>query len=526
MSNTAKEILFDEEARNRLREGIDQLADAVAITLGPRGRNVGLQSSWGSPTITSDGYSIAKEIELKDPFLNMGASMAKEVAAKIKEKAGDGTTTGILLLRTLVQEGLKNIAAGATPTLLKRGMDKALNALLKELHATATSVTTHEEIQHIASVSASGHAEVGETIASCFEKVGRDGVISIEEGKLMHTEIELVEGMQFERGYASTHFCTDAVRLIAEMHKPLILITDKKLSSAQELLPILQTTCMGGQELLIIADDIDGDALSTLVYNKLRGTIKVVAVKAPSFGDRRKAILEDLAVLTGAQLISEDKGLSIKEADLTLLGRADRVLITKDRTTIIGGGGSVAAIQARIAQIDHELSEDPSNYERDELKLRRGKLKSGVALIRVGAPTESALKTAKQLYEDSLNATRAALEEGIVPGGGVALLRASRAATTALEGDEALGAQILLRACEAPFRQIVLNAGHEPSICLAEALAKGPSFGFNAIAERVEDLLKSGVIDPAKVVATSLKNAVSMAGMVLLSEVLMAPVTE
>ena len=426
MTGKAKEIVFEEDARNALREGIDQLADVVAITLGPRGRNVGLQASWGSPTITSDGNSIAKDVELKDPFLNMGVSMGKEVAAKIKEKSGDGTTTGILLLRALVQGGVKNIASGANPIAIKRGMDKALETVLKEIDSFSVSVKNSQDTRNIATVSASGNKEVGEMIANCFDKVGKSGVVAIEEGKGTETTLEIVDGMQFDRGYLSAYFATNAEKLIVEMARPALLITDKKISSVQEILPILQQIAATGQELLIIADEIEGDALSTLVVNKLRGTLKVAAVKAPGFGDRRKAILEDIAILTGAQVVTEEKGLVLREAEADVLGKADQIVITKEKTTIVGGKGNANEIKARIAQIDAEISKTTSSYDREKLEERKAKLQGGVALIKVGAPTESEMKKKKQMYEDSLNSTRSALEEGIVPGGGVALLFASR----------------------------------------------------------------------------------------------------
>lgn len=492
-----KEIIFEEEARNALKSGIDQLADVVAITLGPRGRNVGLDTSWGSPTITSDGNSIANDVELKDPFVNMGVAMGKEVAAKIKEKSGDGTTTGIVLLRALVQGGVKNIASGANPIAIKRGMDLACAAVLKEIDAMAAVIKNTQDTKNIATVSASGNQEVGETIASCFEKVGKTGVVTIEEGSGTATSVEIVEGMQFDKGYVSAY-------LVTEMTHPSILITDKKISSAQEILSLLQHAAAAGQELLIIADDIDGDALSTLVVNKLRGTLKVAAVKAPGFGDRRKEMLEDIAALTGATVVTEDKGMLLRDATPDVLGRADKVHVEKDKTTIVGGKGDAKQIQARIAQIDED----------DE---RKAKLQGGVALIKVGAHTESEMKKKKQLFEDSLNATRAALENGIVPGGGIALLKASQLKLE-LGKEESIGAQILLRACSAPFKQIVQNTGYDSSIVLEEVLAKGKNFGFNALSEKVEDLIKCGVIDPAKVVKMSLSHAVSMAGMVILSE--------
>lgn len=521
-----KEILFEEDARNALRDGIDELANVVAITLGPKGRNVGLDASWGSPTITSDGNSIAKDVELKDTFRNMGVSMGKEVAAKIKEKAGDGTTTGIVLLRALVQGGVKNIASGANPIAIKRGMDKMLEKLFAEIDAMSIEVKDDRDTQNIATVSASGNLEVGKKIAECFEKVGRDGIIAIEEGKGTETTIEVVEGMQLDRGYASAYFATNAEKMTVEMSNAALLITDKKITSAQEILSILQHIATTGQELLIIAEEIEGDALSTLVVNKLRGTLKVAAIKAPGFGDRRKALLEDIATLTGATVVSEEKGLVLREAGAEVLGSADQILIDKEKTTIVGGKGESKAIQDRIAQINGELSDTSSSYDREKLEERKAKLQGGVALIKVGAPTESEMKKKKQMFEDSLNSTRSALEEGIVPGGGVALLRASISLKLDLPKEEAVGAQILLKACEAPFKQIVTNAGHDSSVVLDEVMKKERNFGFNAMSEKVEDLIKSGVIDPAKVIKSSLSHAVSMAGIVLLSEALIANAKE
>lgn len=518
-----KEIVFEEDARNALKAGIDKLADVIAITLGPKGRNVGLQASWESPTITSDGDSIAKSIELKNKFENMGVAMAKEVAAKIKEKAGDGTTTGIVLLRALVQGGMKNIASGANPISIKRGMDKTLEILLKEIDAMATSVKTTQETQNIATVSASGNQEVGQKIAECFAKVGKEGVITIEQGKGIETTLELVDGMQFDRGYASAYFVTNAEKLIVEMSGAQVLITDKKISSAQEILPLLQHVATTGQELLIIADDIEGEALSTLVINKLRGTLKVAAVKAPGFGDRRKEMLEDIAALTGAQVISEEKGLILREATSDLLGSSDQIIIDKEKTTIVGGKGNAAEIKSRIAQIEGEIAKATSNYDKEKLQERKAKLQGGVAVVKVGAPTESEMKKKKQWYEDSLNATRAALQEGIVTGGGVALFRASRNLKAGnLPKEEEVGAQILTKACEAPLRQIVSNTGYDPSVMIEDILKQDKHFGFNALSEKVEDLFKSGVMDPAKVVKNALKHAVSMATMVLLSEALIA----
>jgi chaperonin GroEL len=527
MSTTPKEMIFEEEARNALCAGIDQLADVVAMTLGPRGRNVGLQGSWGSPTITNDGNSIVKDVELKDSYHNIGVSMGKEVAAKIKEKSGDGTTTGILLLRALVKAGVKNIASGANPIAIKRGMDKALEKLLKEIDKMAIEIKTSQDTLNIATVSASGHKEIGEKIGSCFERIGKTGTIAIEEGKSVETTIEIVEGMEFDRGYLSTYFCTDNEKLIAEMLHPHILVTDKKISSAQDLLPILQHIAATGQELLIIADDLDGEALSTLVINKLRGTLKVAAVKAPAFGDRRKEILEDLAILTGGELVTEDKGLILREVDATVLGRATQVTISKEKTVLVGGEGQKAKIQMRIDQIEAQIQAATSSYDKEKLQERKAKLQGGVAVIKVGAPTEAEMKQKKQMFEDSLNATRSALEEGIVVGGGIALLRASRAYKNEhLNKEESVGADILVKACEAPFRQIVLNGGFDPSVILSEVLKQPDSFGFNALTEKVEDLKQAGVMDPVKVIKNSLTHAVSVAGIVLLSEAIIVNAKE
>lgn len=518
----AKEILFEEDARCALRDGIEELANVIAITLGPKGRNVGLDASFGSPVITSDGNSIAKDVELKDTFRNMGVSMGKEVAAKIKEKSGDGRTTGVVLLRALVQGGIKNIASGASPIAIKRGMDKTLEKLLQEIDALSLEIKDDRETENIATVSASGNREVGKKIAECFQKVGRSGIVTIEQGKGTEDSIEIVDGMQLERGYASAYFITNAERMLVEMENPSVLITDKKISSIQEILPILQHVASTGSELLLIADDIEGDALSTLVVNKLRGTLKIAAIKAPGFGDRRKALLEDIAILTGATVVSEEKGLLLREAESDVLGSAERIVIDKDKTTIVGGKGNHDAIQGRIAQIKAELSLTTANYDKEKLEERKAKLQGGVAVIKIGAHTESEMKKKKQMFEDSLNSTRSALEEGIVPGGGVTLIQASRNLKIDLSLEEAVGAQILLKACEAPFRQIVTNTGLDASVTLDAVLQKGKNFGFNALSEKVEDLLQCGVIDPAKVVKNSLSHAVSMAGIVLLTDALIA----
>ncbi|MBS0615808.1 MAG: chaperonin GroEL [Verrucomicrobia bacterium] len=523
----AKELIFEEDAREKLGKGIQQLADVVAVTLGPKGRNVGLEANWGAPTITNDGNSIVKDIEFKDQYLNMGALLGKELAAKMKEKCGDGTTTTILLLRSLVENGVKNIASGSSPIGLKRGMDKAVEALLQEIEKMTTRIQSDEEIKNIATVSASGNVEIGQIIAEAIQKTGKKGVITIEEGKTTETLIEMVEGMQFDRGYSSPYFCTDSVTLKAELSFPKILITDKKISSAQEILQILQGVASSGQEILIIADDIDGDALSTLVVNRLRGILKVCAVKAPGFGDRRKALLEDIAILTGATVISEDKGMTLKDADVAVLGEAEKIIISKETTTIVGGKGEPKAIADRAHQIELESQKTTNSYDKEKLDERKAKMSGGVAVIHVGAATEPEMKQKKQAFEDSLNSTKAALEEGVVPGGGVALLRASAAVEkTKLQGDELVGAKIVFKACAAPFRQIVQNAGHDSSIILNDVLSKEAHWGFNAISEKVEDLTGAGVIDPAKVVKSSLTFAVSTASMVLLSEVLIGEAPE
>jgi chaperonin GroEL len=524
--STAKEFVFEQEARNKLRNGINKLADVVGVTLGPKGRNVGLQASWGAPTITNDGHSIVKDVELKDQYENMGVSLGKEVASKMKEKCGDGTTSSILLLRALVHNGVKNIASGASPITLKRGMDKALEAVLGELEKIAIAINHDNEIKNIAIASASGNVAIGEMIADAVKKVGKEGVITIEEGKGVQTHVEMVEGMQFDRGYLSAYFCTNAEAMSTEMHQAKILITDKKISSIQEILPILQTVATTASELIIIAEDIEGDALSTLVVNKLRGTLKVAAVKAPGFGDRRKAMLEDIAILTGGTLISEETGTLLKDATVEMLGSAEKILITKDKTTIIGGKGSSESIQARIKQLEAESSNSTSTYDKEKLDERKAKLSGGVAVIRVGAATEPEMKQKKQMFQDSLSSTKAAIEEGIVIGGGCALLRAGKSACLKLDKEETIGAQIVFDACGAPFKQIVSNTGLDSSVLLEAVLKSAPSFGFNAMSEKVEDLLKTGVVDPAKVVKNALRFAVSTAGVVLLSEALIGNAPE
>ncbi|MBA3720808.1 MAG: chaperonin GroEL [Parachlamydiaceae bacterium] len=527
MSTTPKEIIFEEEARELLLAGIKKLADVVAFTLGPKGRNVGLEKSWGAPTITNDGASIIRDIELKNKYENMGCAMAKEVVQKIKEKCGDGTTTGTLLLRALVESGIKHISAGASPIGIKRGIDKAVEAAVKEIEKAAIPIKTKNETRNIAIVSASGNQEIGDLIAEAMEKVGNSGAITIEEGKTTETAIEVVKGMKFDRGYVSPYLCTNAEKMIVDMNNAQILLVDKKVSNIHELLPVLQSVAAAGKELLIIAEDIEGDALSTLVVNKLRGTLKVAAVKAPGFGDRRKAMLEDIAVLTGATVISEEVGMSLKEIAPTALGNAEKIIITKDTTTIVNGSGTPDQISGRIKQIDNEISKASSSYDKEKLEERRAKLTGGVAVIRVGAATETEMKQKKQMFDDSLNSTKAALEEGIVPGGGVALLTASRAIQTLkLEGDEAVGAKIVQQACEAPIKQIAYNTGFDGSVILSQVLQSPKNYGFNAMTEKVEDLVAAGVIDPAKVVKNTLTYAASTAGIVLLSEALIADADE
>ena len=527
MSLTPKELIFDEEARGKLKEGIDCLADTVGITLGPKGKNVGLATSFGAPTITNDGNSIVKDIELKDPYANMGVSMGKEVGQKIKEHSGDGTTTGIILLRALVAQGVKNISSGANPINIKRGIEKAVTLVLNEIDHLAIPVDQPQAIENIATVSASGNQEIGKTIFEAIEKVGKMGVITIEEGKGITTTIDMVEGMQFDRGYTSPYFCTNSEKMSVQLNNAKILITDKKISSIQELLPILQNIASSGSELLIIAEDIERDVLSTLVVNKLRGTLKVCAVKAPGFGDRRKALLDDIAILTGAIVVSEEKGMHLKDVTSDVLGQAEKIEITKDTTTLIGGLGEKEEITSRIKQIDAELSNATNSYDKEKLNERKAKLGGGVAVIRVGAPTEVEMKQKKQSFEDSLNSTRAAQESGYVPGGGITLLRASqKLKSLELHGEEQVGVHIVLKACEAPFRQIVENCGKDSSLFLEEVLTKGNNFGFNAATEEVEDLIKSQVIDPAKVVKNCLKYASSVAVIALLSEVLIIDAPE
>lgn len=527
MTSTPKEIIFEEEARDLLLAGIKELADVVAVTLGPKGRNVGLEASWGAPKITCDGGSIIKEITLPNQYKNMGVSMAKEVVQKIKEKCGDGTTTGTLLLCSMVEKGVKCVSAGASPISVKRGMEKAVEAVVSAIKEKAIAIEDLSETENIATASASGRHQIGKMIAEAYAKVGRGGVITIEEAKGIDTTIEVVEGMQFDRGYISAYFCTNADKLIVEMQNAQILLVDKKISNIHEIMPVLQATATAGRALLIIAEDIEGDALSTLVVNKIRGTLKVAAVKAPGFGDRRKAMLEDIAVLTGGTVVSEDAGMTLKEVTTEVLGSAEKITITKEHTTLINGGGSQEAIAGRTKLIENEIAQASNSYDVEKLQERKAKLGGGVAVIHVGAATEPEVKQKKQVFEDSLNSTKAALEEGTVPGGGVALLRASKAIEgLKLEGDEAIGADLVRRACRTPLKQIVTNAGRDGFVVLAEVEKMSCNFGFNAETEKVEDLIAAGVIDPAKVVINSLQHAASVAGIVLISEALIADAPE
>ncbi len=527
MSDAAKDLIFDEEARAKLRQGLDEITQVVAVTLGPKGRGVGLQASWGTPSVTSDGASIAKEVELADQYAQMGVMIAKEVSGKMKEKCGDGTTTSLLLLGALAGQGLKLVSAGHSPIEVKLGMEAALEAVLANLASSSHPVQGKEEILSIATASASGNAALGSLIAEAFEKVGKEGVITIEEGKTTETTIDIVQGMQFDRGYASAYFCTNAESMSVELENCKVLVTDKKISSIQEILPVLQAVAATGTPLLIIADDIEGDALSTLVINRLRGTLKVAAVKAPGFGDRKEAMLQDIAILTGATLISEKAGILLKDADASSLGSVERLHINKDKTTLIGGSGEPETIQIRAGQLAHEISQSKNSYDREHLETRRAKLLGGVGVIRVGGSTEPEVKEKKQKLQDSLNSAKAASRGGVVTGGGVALLRASDAVNSLqLEGGAKLGAEALRLACHAPFRQIVSNAGKDSSLLLEEVLRKGSSFGFNALTEKVEDLVKTGIVDPREVVENALKYAVSAAATTLLTEVLIGDAAE
>ncbi len=524
----AKQLAFSEEARNSIRRGVDILANAVKVTLGPRGRNVVIEKKFGAPTVTKDGVTVAKEIELEDPYENMGAQMVREVASKTSDVAGDGTTTATVLAQAIYREGLKNVAAGRNPMSLKRGVDKAVEAVVKKLKEISKEISDKSEIAHVAAVSANNDLEVGKIIADAMEKVGKDGVITVEEAKSLETTLEFVEGMQFDRGYLSPYFITDPERMEAVLEEPLILIFEKKISALKDIVPLLQRVAEMGKSLLIIAEDVEGEALATLVVNKIRGTLRCAAVKAPGYGERRKAMLEDIAILTDGKFISEDLGIKLENVTINDLGRAKKVVITKDDTTIIEGAGSKEAIMGRIQQIRKQIEETTSDYDREKLQERLAKLAGGVAVIKVGAATEVEMKNKKALFEDAMHATRAAVEEGIVPGGGVALLRCIPALDElkAEDEDEQVGINIVRRALEEPIRQIARNAGKEDSVIVEKVRSADFAIGYDAAKDEIVDMFKAGIIDPTKVVRTALQNAASVAGLMVTTEALVAEIPE
>ncbi|WP_420239670.1 chaperonin GroEL [Telmatobacter bradus] len=525
----AKQILHGEDSRQAILRGVNTLADAVKTTLGPKGRNVVIEKKFGSPTITKDGVTVAKEIELQDALENVGAQLVKEVASKTSDIAGDGTTTATVLAQAIYREGVKTVAAGANPTALKRGIDKAVIAINGALDAISKPVSD-DKVAQVGTISANGDTEIGEIIAEAVKVVGKDGVITIEESKTMHTGLETVDGMQFDRGYLSPYFVTDAERLEVILEDPYILIYEKKISAMKDLLPVLEQVARSGKPLVIIAEDVEGEALATLVVNKLRGTLNVAAVKAPGFGDRRKAILGDIAILTGGKAITEDLGIKLEGVKLEDLGSAKRITIDKDNTTIVDGAGKASDIEGRVKEIRSQIEKTTSDYDREKLQERLAKLVGGVAIIKVGAATETELKEKKARVEDALHATRAAVESGIVPGGGVALLRTAPAVDKlieSLEGDEKTGAKIIRRSIEEPLRQIIANAGEEGAVIVAKVLeSKDPYYGYNAATSEFEDLVKAGVIDPTKVTRTALQNAASIAGLLLTTEALIVEIPE
>jgi chaperonin GroEL len=523
----AKQLQFDEHARHALLRGVEKLSRAVKATLGPRGRNVVIDKKFGSPTITKDGVSVAKEIELEDPYENIGAQLVREVASKTSDIAGDGTTTATVLAESIYREGLKNVTAGANPTALQRGIDKAVEAVVEELKKISKPVKDKEEIQQVATVSANWDHTIGQIIADALEKVGKDGTVTVEEAKTIETSLDVVEGMQFDKGYLSPYFVTNAEDSEAVLEGAYILIHEKKISSLKDLLPLLEKTAKAGKPLLIIAEEVEGEALATLVVNKLRGTIQVCAVKAPGFGDRRKAILEDIAILTGGKLLSEDLGIKLESVPLEDLGRAKRIVVDKENTTIIEGEGKSSAIQGRVAQIRRQIDESTSDYDKEKLQERLAKLAGGVAVINVGAATETALKEKKARVEDALHATRAAVEEGIVPGGGVALIRCQKVLDhVKAHGDEAIGVSIIRRAVEQPLRTLVENAGGEGSVVVNEVKARKGAEGYNVATGEYVDLIKAGVVDPTKVTRTALQNAASISGLLLTTEVVITEIPE
>jgi chaperonin GroEL len=525
----AKDIKFDIEARDGLKRGVDALANAVKVTLGPKGRNVIISKSFGAPQVTKDGVSVAKEIELENELENMGAQMVKEVASKTNDLAGDGTTTATVLAQAIVKEGLKNVAAGANPMDLKRGIDKAVTAIVKDLDKQSQKVgSDSDKIKQVAAISANNDDTIGDLIATAFGKVGKEGVITVEEAKGMETYVDVVEGMQFDRGYLSPYFVTDADKMIADLENPYILLFDKKISNLQEILPILEPVAQSGRPLLIIAEDVEGQALATLVVNKLRGGLKIAAVKAPGFGDRRKAMLEDIAILTGGVVISEERGFSLENADLTMLGTAETVTIDKDNTTIVNGEGKAADIKARVNQIKAQIETTTSDYDKEKLQERLAKLAGGVAVLYVGAASEVEMKEKKDRVDDALHATRAAVEEGIVAGGGVALVRAKKTLEKIINEnlDETTGVQIVNKAIESPLRTIVENAGGEGSVVINKVLEGKKDFGYDAKSETYVDMLKAGIIDPKKVTRIALENAASVAGMILTTECALVDIKE
>lgn len=523
----AKEIIFADDARNRLYNGVKKLSDAVKVTMGPRGRNVLLQKSFGAPTITKDGVSVAKEIELADTIENMGAGLVREVASKTNDEAGDGTTTATVLAHAIFKEGLRNITAGANPIEVKRGMDKFASAVINELKNASKKVEGKKEIAQVATISANSDTSVGDLIAEAMEKVGKDGVITVEEAKSINDELNVVEGMQFDRGYLSPYFITNAEKMQVELSSPFILLFDKKISNLKDLLPVLEQIQKTGKPLLIIAEDIEGEALATLVVNKLRGVLNISAVKAPGFGDRRKAMLEDIAILTGGEVISEELGRTLESASLNDLGQADRVVIDKDNTTIVNGAGSKEAIDARISQIKAQIAETTSDYDKEKLQERLAKLSGGVAVIKVGAATETEMKEKKDRVDDALNATKAAVEEGIVIGGGAALIKAGNKVDLNLKGDELIGADIVKRALFAPLRQIAENAGFDAGVVAhAVSSADKANYGFNAASGEYVDMFEAGIIDPVKVERIALQNAVSVASLLLTTEATVSEIKE
>jgi chaperonin GroEL len=518
----AKDLLFSGDAHQKILAGVEKLARAVGATLGPRGRNVVIDKKFGAPTITKDGVTVAKEIELEDKFENMGAQLVKEVATKTNDIAGDGTTTATVLAHAIIKEGFKNVTAGSNPTLIKKGIDKAVDKVIEEIRKMARPVEGREEIRDVAAISANNDRQIGDYIAEAMDKVGKDGVITVEESKTMETNIEVVEGMQFDRGYLSAYMVTNAESMVAEMESPYILLYDKKISSLKEIVPLLEKIAQSGKQLLVIAEDIEGEALATLIVNKLRGTLNAVAVKAPAFGDRRKAMLEDIAILTGGTVISDEKGMKLEATTLADLGKAARVKVDKENTTIVGGSGKKADIDARIKQIRKQVEETSSDYDKEKLQERLAKLSGGVAVIKVGAATEVELKEKKARVEDALSATKAAVEEGIVPGGGLSILRAQKSLDTvkADNPEEKVGIDIIRRALEAPMRMIADNAGIDGSVVVYKAKEAKDGFGYDALKDQWVDMMKSGIVDPAKVERSALQNAASIAGLLLITEVM------